>query len=161
MSHDGMTFDDQDKMHRTQSMNNELADGEQEEMVIDSGNEYRMISIMRQKRPVLTKDPFSDTIIEDAEENKLTTIEEAQTLRWSAIPKFGADEIQSPAETVTEESANIKGHTEANYLRSKFMQKLSLNHMLDPTGHKAKTSQTIIIWDWDDTLMASTFLSPF
>ena len=41
------------------------------------------------------------------------------------------------------------------------MQKLSLNHMLDPTGHKPKSSQTIIIWDWDDTLMASTFLSPF
>ena len=41
------------------------------------------------------------------------------------------------------------------------MQKLSLNHMLDPTGHKPKNSQTLIIWDWDDTLMASTFLSPF
>jgi hypothetical protein len=93
MSNDGMSFDDLDKVQRTQSMNNELAEGEQEEMVIDSGNEYRMISIMRQRRPVLVKDPFSDTILEDTDENRLTTIEEAQTLRWSSVPKFGADEV--------------------------------------------------------------------
>jgi hypothetical protein len=41
------------------------------------------------------------------------------------------------------------------------MQKLSLNRMMDPSGYKPKNYQTLIIWDWDDTLMASTFLSPF
>ena len=41
------------------------------------------------------------------------------------------------------------------------MQKLAINRMMDPTGYKPKTYQTMIIWDWDDTLMASTFLSPF
>ncbi len=33
--------------------------------------------------------------------------------------------------------------------------------MMDPSGYKPKNYQTLIIWDWDDTLMASTFLSPF
>lgn len=42
------------------------------------------------------------------------------------------------------------------------MHKLSQNRMIDPTGtRRPRTHQTLIIWDWDDTLMASTFLSPY
>lgn len=41
------------------------------------------------------------------------------------------------------------------------MSKLAVNRMWAPEVQKPLAHQTIIIFDWDDTLMSSTFLSPF
>jgi hypothetical protein len=38
------------------------------------------------------------------------------------------------------------------------MSKLAFNGVWAPMQVKSVTHQTIIIFDWDDTLMASTFL---
>ena len=52
--------------------------------------------------------------------------------------------------------------TDSKAIRQRLMQKLSLNHIMDPSGmQRQKNYQTVIIWDWDDTLMASTLLSPY
>lgn len=52
--------------------NNELKEGEQEDMILDRGNEYKMVSIMRQKGRVLVSNPYEDT------NNRLTQIEEEE-----------------------------------------------------------------------------------
>lgn len=48
-----------------------------------------------------------------------------------------------------------------NQLRMNLMAKLASNGVWAPMAIKAVTHQTIIIFDWDDTLMASTFLQPY
>lgn len=45
--------------------NNELKEDEQEDMILDRGNEYKMVSIMRQKGRQLVSNPYDDP-------NKLT-----------------------------------------------------------------------------------------
>lgn len=45
--------------------------------------------------------------------------------------------------------------------RFSLMSKLALNHMINPGSKKEEYHQTVIIFDWDDTLMSSTFLAPF
>ena len=137
-------------------------------MVLDRAADYKMVSIMRQKRTIVT-DPYQ---ISDA--NILSQIDEEQNTRWTAaLPKFGKDDYlhseeskekvneNQEEEKKDEEATEIKAHTDGHALRSKLMQRLSLNRIMDPTGYRPKTYQSIIIWDWDDTLMASTFLSPY
>ena len=41
------------------------------------------------------------------------------------------------------------------------MTRLVQNNILESSRPNKKSYQTVIIWDWDDTLMASTFLSPY
>jgi hypothetical protein len=45
--------------------NNELKEDEQEDMILDTGKEYKMVSIMRQKGRQLVSNPYDDP-------NKLT-----------------------------------------------------------------------------------------
>ena len=69
------------------SKNNELQDGEQEEMILDRGNEYRMVSIMRVKRANVVTSPY------EIEGHALSQIDEEQHLRWTnAYPKFNDGE---------------------------------------------------------------------
>ncbi|TNV73480.1 hypothetical protein FGO68_gene8973 [Halteria grandinella] len=152
--------------------NNELAEDEHEDLVLDRGTDYKMVSIMRQKRPAVYiqgDDINPSTPI-------LPTIEEEAPGRWTAaLPKFGeGDYLQgsqrkgsqsseggAAQEQAVEESTRIHGHADNNWHRQRLMQRLAQNRIYDPTGYKPKTYQTMIIWDWDDTLMASTFLSPY
>ncbi len=41
------------------------------------------------------------------------------------------------------------------------MSRLVQNNILESSRPKVKSYQTIIIWDWDDTMMASTYLAPY
>ena len=42
------------------------------------------------------------------------------------------------------------------------MKKLAMARMIEPVPKKKEVlHQTVIIFDWDDTLMSSTFLAPF
>lgn len=63
-------------------------------MVLDRGSEYKMVSIMRQRRPVITTDPFmKHSIINEEDESKLSQIEDEQSMRWTAaLPKFGVND---------------------------------------------------------------------
>jgi hypothetical protein len=45
--------------------------------------------------------------------------------------------------------------------RMSLIAKLALNRMIDPEPAKEVQHQCVIIFDWDDTLMSSTFLAPF
>ena len=68
MSHDGV-FDQNDGGVDNTNKNNELKEDEHEDMILDKGNEYKMVSIMRQKRKVIVSNPYED-------DNKLSQIEE-------------------------------------------------------------------------------------
>ena len=59
------------------------------------------------------------------------------------------------------DSVDIKPRMDSNRLRQRFMQNLAQRNILETQRKAPKTYQTMIIWDWDDTLMASTFLSPY
>jgi hypothetical protein len=41
------------------------------------------------------------------------------------------------------------------------MSKLAVNRVWAPEVERPLNHQSIIIFDWDDTLMSSTFLAPF
>jgi hypothetical protein len=58
MSNDGMYSPGKEADDHPLSRNNELQEDEQEEMVLDRGNEYRMISIMRVKRANVVTSPY-------------------------------------------------------------------------------------------------------
>lgn len=60
-----------------------------------------------------------------------------------------------------EETADIKVSNNDRKMREKLMSRLVQNNILESSRPKTKSYQTVIIWDWDDTLMASTFLSPY
>jgi hypothetical protein len=45
---------------QSQNKNNELKEDEQEDMILDRGNEYKMVSIMRQKGRELVNNPYDD-----------------------------------------------------------------------------------------------------
>lgn len=50
---------------QSENKNNELKEDEQEDMILDTGKEYKMVSIMRQKGRQLVSNPYDDP-------NKLT-----------------------------------------------------------------------------------------
>ena len=60
-----------------------------------------------------------------------------------------------------DDTADIKVSTDNRKMREKMMTRLIQNNILERFRPKQKSYQTVIIWDWDDTLMASTFLSPY
>jgi hypothetical protein len=100
MSNDGV-HDPSDPVPTNQ--NNELNEDEEEDLVLDRGNEYKMISIMRQKRKKIVSNPYDD-------ENKLSQIEEEeagqqrQEKKWtSALPKFGKEEDMEEVKRVPAE----------------------------------------------------------
>ena len=172
MSHEGMLNDlygdIEDKQHATQT-----TETEEEYAVIDRGDDYKL-SIMRKKRPLVTvKD--DDTSTADHEPRQKDTGEFGQFPRFGQpsqddkpeeeYKKDDEEEVRTPNSKTDEENIAEIVPRNANStmnIRNKFMQKLSQNRMMDPSGsHRPKTHQTIIIWDWDDTLMSSTFLSPY
>jgi hypothetical protein len=55
----------------SQNKNNELKEDEHEDMILDRGNEYKMVSIMRQRGRELVSNPYDDP-------KKLTLIEEEE-----------------------------------------------------------------------------------
>lgn len=59
MSNDGMISytEGEDPSHIEKRINNELLEDEHEDMVLDRGTGYKMVSIMRQKR-ALVPDPY-------------------------------------------------------------------------------------------------------
>ena len=68
-------------------------------MILDRGNEYKMVSIMRQKGRQLVSNPYDNNTADPT--NKLTQIEEEesggyqrdQTAKWTnAVPRFGKEE---------------------------------------------------------------------
>ena len=59
------------------------------------------------------------------------------------------------------DTVDIKPRLDSNRLRQRFMQNLAQRNILETKRPTPKTYQSMIIWDWDDTLMASTFLSPY
>jgi hypothetical protein len=58
MSNEGMYSPGKEGDDFPLSRNNELQEGEQEEMVLDKGQEYRMVSIMRVKRANVVTSPY-------------------------------------------------------------------------------------------------------
>lgn len=146
--------------------NNELKEDEHEDMILDRGNEYKMVSIMRQKGRAMVSNPYEDA-------SKLTQIEEEeggqQQKKWTnALPRFGKEEDMEEVKKVPEDSgmsfeetADIKVSNNDRKMREKLMSRLVQNNILESSRPKTKSYQTVIIWDWDDTLMASTFLSPY
>ena len=100
MSNDGV-HDPSDPVPTNQ--NNELNEDEEEDLVLDRGNEYKMISIMRQKRKKIVSNPYDD-------ETKLSKIEEEeagqqrQEGKWTnALPKFGKEEDMEEVKRVPAE----------------------------------------------------------
>lgn len=80
MSNDGMYIEGEEA---ERMRNNELLEDEHEDMILDRASDYKMVSIMRQKRPAVVKS-------DDFEESKLSRIEEEESFRWTAaLPKFG------------------------------------------------------------------------
>jgi hypothetical protein len=103
-------------------------------------------------------------------------------LRWTnAYPRFNESEsdgeevkvggdnkeenkksqISDSGMTFDDETVEIKPRADPNRFRNKFMQNLAQRNILETKRVKEKTYQSMIIWDWDDTIMASTFLSPY
>ena len=148
-------------------------------MVLDRGNEYRMISIMRTKRANVVTSPY------EIDGHALSQIDEEQHLRWTnAYPKFNdgdsedeevkvddhvneevkeAQKTEDPGNQMAfdNETIEIKPRLDSNRLRQRFMQNLAQRNILETKRVTPKTYQTMIIWDWDDTIMASSFLSPY
>lgn len=97
---------------------NELKEDEHEDMVLDRGNEYKMVSIMRQKGRVLVNNPYDDP-------NRLTQIKEEggdegasyqprdQIAKWTqAVPRFGGhdeDEVRRVTEEEKSEANDDSG----------------------------------------------------
>ena len=87
------------------------------------------------------------------------------------MPRFGKEEEEEevkrvPAEEDSssmafEDTADIKVQSDNRKMREKLMSRLVQNNILESSRPKVKSYQTVIIWDWDDTLMASTFLSSY
>ena len=146
-------------------------------MLLDHAQDYRMVSIMRTQRANVVTSPY------ELEGNALSQIDEEQHLRWTnAYPKFNDgdsdDEEVKVEDHATEETKkqsispisdmafdndtiDIKPRLDSNRLRQRFMQNLAQRNILETIRATQKTYQSMIIWDWDDTLMASTFLSPY
>jgi len=55
MSNDGAY-----EVAQSENKNNELNEDEQEDMILDTGKEYKMVSIMRQKGRQLVSNPYDD-----------------------------------------------------------------------------------------------------
>jgi hypothetical protein len=78
-------------------------------MVLERGNEYKMVSIMRQQRRQMVSNPYEtneNNLTMIPESNTLSQIEEEQTNRWAnAVPRFGKeeDEVSVPDEETKEE----------------------------------------------------------
>lgn len=155
----------------SQNKNNELKEDEHEDMILDRGNEYKMVSIMRQRGRVLVSNPYDDP-------KKLTLIEEEDAsgqpkkkTKWTnALPRFGKEEEEEEKKQAAEDdssgmafddTADIKVHSDNMKMRQKLMSRLVQNNILESSRPKVKSYQTIIIWDWDDTMMASTYLAPY
>lgn len=156
---------------QSENKNNELKEDEQEDMILDTGKEYKMVSIMRQKGRQLVSNPYDDP-------NKLTQIEEEEAgqpkkkQKWTnALPRFGKEEDEEEKKQAVEEdsstsmafdeTADIKVQSDNMKMRQKLMSRLVQNNILESSRPKVKSYQTIIIWDWDDTMMASTYLSQY
>eukprot|EP00347_Sterkiella_histriomuscorum_P000098 403377190 len=161
---------------------------EEEEGVIDQGDGYKL-SIMRKKRPLIVtadneQNTDSNNAMKAAQANRnfmeFPRFDNTHNINGNNgasgnSPNFPSilEETKKDEDDETTNGSQEDGGvnsiaprnpdaTTTMYMRSKYLQKLSQNRMIDPSGaHKPKTHQTIIIWDWDDTLMSSTFLSPY
>lgn len=47
-----------------------------------------------------------------------------------------------------------------NALRNKFLSKLAYSHVWQAPQHRAKPHQTLIVFDWDDTLFCTSHFRP-
>jgi hypothetical protein len=97
---------------------NELKEDEHEDMVLDRGNEYKMVSIMRQGHRKIVSNPYEE------QEKQLEKIEEENAVignaegkkKWTAaLPKFGGNEeeetkeVSKPADDMSfDDTADIK-----------------------------------------------------
>jgi len=89
MSHDGMYSPGKEGDDFPSMKNNELQEGELEEMVLEHGQEYRMVSIMRVKRANVVTSPY------EVEGHALSQIDEEQHLRWTnAYPRFNESDSE-------------------------------------------------------------------
>jgi len=70
-------------------------------------------------------------------------------------------EEDSSTSMAFDETADIKVQSDNMKMRQKLMSRLVQNNILESSRPKVKSYQTIIIWDWDDTMMASTYLSQY
>ncbi len=86
------------------------------------------------------------------------------------MPRFGKEEEEEEKKQAAEDdssgmafddTADIKVHSDNMKMRQKLMSRLVQNNILESSRPKVKSYQTIIIWDWDDTMMASTYLAPY
>jgi hypothetical protein len=57
-----------------------------------------------------------------------------------------------------DDTVEIKPVLDSRRMRERMMQKLAYSNILEIKRERQKAYQTMIIWDWDDTLMASSFL---
>lgn len=124
MSMDGLEDYKNEDGRRT----NQTAETEEEEAVLDRGQDYKL-SIMRKKRPLVV----------DEDEKRAEPTSPLQ------FPKFGQEESKDdecPLDHLDGERESRRSNTEivtrgsnnTIFLRQKYMQKLSQNRMIDPTG---------------------------
>lgn len=151
-------------------------------MILDRASDYKMVSIMRMQRSrVLLENPY------DINNTTLSQIDEEQHYRWTAaMPKFSNhddnssshdEEVRVPGTdsqvednkktdagdqmAFEDDTVEIKPQMDTRKMRERMMQRLAYSNILETKRERPKSYQTMIIWDWDDTLMASSFLSPY
>ncbi|CDW81094.1 UNKNOWN [Stylonychia lemnae] len=147
MSHDGMG-----ECNNFENNYNHTTETEEEYAVIDRGDDYKL-SIMRKKRALPQQNENDGELPQGSPD-------------FVQFPRFRQEfpTITEDQKEDEEDQGEIKprGGGDTMMVRYKYMQKLSQARMMDPSGqNRPKSHQTIIIWDWDDTLMSSTFLSPY
>ena len=77
------------------------------------------------------------------------------------IPRRLSRYNASPAEAGAEGSATRGSATENPNWRASLLSKLTYEKIWLTPETKPKTHQTVIIFDWDDTLLPTTFLIPY
>jgi len=70
----------------------------------------------------------------------------------------GSLDGEPPSDSEPDLIMTPRGQTDASTSRMKLLQKLSYEGVWRPTPQRAPSHQTLIIFDWDDTLLASSFL---
>ena len=151
----GLHSHSRDNLQKIDDLNNSA-----EEKTSASDNEEEKVSNKLNKENNNNNEKTNDKIIENLEENKNIINENFKIIFNSRGKNTNEDDdIQSCYSQTINSDYELNYYKNPDNIRNAYFSQLIMKRIWEPT-QKPKTHNSLIIFDWDDTLLPTSFLAP-